>query len=133
MGNKVIYTHQLSGRRPAMVFALAAGLAMAGFGWVYNAPWYFLAPALLVVAMAGFAIALNPLTGSRLTRQTLHFYNRDAKRDIPVSIIASVHIEAHLDGGPSAMLTLKSGEMVHVPAMCIDQRFEAAMATVGVR
>jgi hypothetical protein len=132
MHAKPIYTHNLAGRRPIMALVLFAGGVMIALGLHYQAPLYFHAPAALAISMALWAIVANPQTGMTLTARTLHFYNRHHKRDIRVSDIASVVIDRDMDGGPHASMVLKSGEKVHIPAMCMTRDLGSALRTLGI-
>jgi hypothetical protein len=127
-----LYLQHLSGRRPAVVFAFLVSMAMAGFGLSHSASWYFMMPVGLAVIIAAAALLFNPQTGARMTADTLHFYNRKATRDVPLSDIQSAQIRSFSDGAPDAILTLHSGEQVAIPSMCIDSRFPAALEKAGV-
>jgi hypothetical protein len=128
-----IYSHNLAGRRPATYFAVAVTGAAIAFGLHYNAPWYFHAPAITAGLMAVWAIISNPQTGIKLTRQSLHFYNRHHKRDITVAHIRSVKIDTDMDGGPSADLILANGEKVHIPSMCMNRDLAPALESLGIK
>jgi uncharacterized protein (DUF58 family) len=115
-----------------MAFAAVAALGMLAFGYAYDAPWYFLAIAGVTLAMALLAMIANPQTGLRMTRETIHFYHGRHTQDVAVSNIRSARIISHIDAGPSALLTLQSGEKIAIPAMCINGRFADALAKAGV-
>jgi hypothetical protein len=128
-----IYSHNLAGRRPATYLMLAVTGAAIAFGLHHNAPWFFQAPAIVAGAMAFWTIIANPQTGLRLTKQTLHWYNRGHKRDIAVAQIRSVEIDSDMDGGPSADLVLSSGEKVHIPSMCMSRDLGPALESLGIK
>jgi hypothetical protein len=131
--NDPIYAHNLAGRRPIMALVLLVAAVMIALGMQHDAPWFFLAPAVLAVLMALWAVISNPQTGIKLTKTTLHYYNRDHKRDIAVAHIRSVKIDSDIDGGPSADLVLASGEKVHIPAMCMNRDLGPALESLGIK
>jgi hypothetical protein len=127
-----LYTYHLSGRRPGMVFALVFSLAMLAFAARYAAPWYFLVPVGLAAAMALWAIIANPQTGSILTPETLHFFNRGSKETVCIAEIASMKVTNWSDGPDTVAITLKSGDVVYVPSLCADSKLAVALRGLGV-
>jgi hypothetical protein len=126
------YTYHLSGRRPATIFVLGVSLAMLAFGAYREAPWYFLVPVGLSTAMALWAMIANPQAGSKLTADTLYFYNGSRQATIPIKDIASMKISKWSDGPDTVALTLKSGDIVDVPSMCADSKLAGALRELGV-
>jgi hypothetical protein len=127
-----LYTYHLSGRRSAVVFALVFSVAMMAFAARYAAPWYFLVPVGLAAAMALWAIIANPQTGSILTPETLHLFNRSSKDVVHIADIASMKVTNWSDGPDTVAITLKSGEIVHVPSLCADSKLAVALRGLGV-
>jgi hypothetical protein len=132
MKGAALYTYHLSGRRPAVVFVLGVSLAMLAYGAYREAPWYFLMPVGLSVAMALWAIIANPQAGSTLKADTLYFYNRGTQETIRIKDIASMKISNWTDGPDTVALTLKSGDIVHVPSMCADSKLAVKLRELGV-
>ncbi len=132
MNNDPLYTYHLSGRRPGTLFGLIACVAMLTFGLYHNAPWYFLAPAVLATGMMVLAILFNPQTGSQLTAETLQFYNRGATDTIKTADIANMKVRNWTDGPDTVELTLKSGRAVYVPSLCADSKLAPALRKLGV-
>jgi hypothetical protein len=127
-----LYTYHLSGRRSGMVFALVFSVAMMAFAARYAAPWYFLIPVGLAAAMALWAIIANPQTGSILTAETLHLFNRSSKDVVHIADIASMKVTNWSDGPDTVTLTLRSGRVVYVPSLCADSKLAIALRGLGV-
>jgi uncharacterized membrane protein len=132
MNNALLYSHHISGRRLAMYFVLWVSLAMMVFATRYSAAWYFLVPVGLSAAMALWAIIANPQTGSTLTAQTLHFFNRGTKETVQIKDVISMKVTNWTDGPDTVALTLKSGNVIHVPSMCADSKLAVALRELGV-
>jgi hypothetical protein len=126
------YTYHLSGRRPATIFVLGVSLAMLAYGAYHEAPWYFLMPVGLSVAMALWAIIANPQAGSTLNADILHFYNQGTQETVHLKDIATMKVSNWTDGPDTVALTLKSGDIVHVPSMCADSKLAVKLKELGV-
>jgi hypothetical protein len=113
-----------------MVFAISILFIVVGLA--YDAPWYFLAPVMLSLSMTIWAIIANPQTGTTLTKDRLHVYNRHHNRDIAVCEIRSVKIDNDMDGGTRADLVLASGEKIGISAMCMNINLGPALERLGV-
>lgn len=127
-----LYTYRLSGRRPATFFAFFVSLALLVAVASYALPWYFYVPLALSVAMSLWAIIADPQTGSELSAETLHFFNRHHKDTIRIADIASMKVTNWTDGPDTVALTLKSGRVVHIPSMCADSKLGPALRELGV-
>lgn len=127
-----LYAYRLSGRRAGTLFALGASIAMLAFGAHHAAPWYFLVPVGLAGAMALWAIIANPQTGSSLTAETLHVYNRGNSETVHIADIARMNITKWSEGPDTVAITLKSGDVVHVPSLCADSKLAIALRGLGV-
>jgi hypothetical protein len=132
MKNALLYSYHLSGRRASMAFALVFSLVMMAFAYHYAAPWYFLVPVGLAAAMALFAIIANPQTGSTLTTETLHFFNRGTQETVRIADVVSMKVSKWTDGPDTVALHLKSGSVVNVPSLCADSKLAIALRDLGV-
>lgn len=132
MANATIFEHNLAGRRPATFFGLAVCLGMSGLGLSYAAPWYFMAVIMLTGAMLVWAIIANPQTGVKLTRSALSFYFRGRREDVSLSDIGSARIWNQMGSGTSALILMKSGKKMNIPAMCINRKFGDALQQTGI-
>jgi hypothetical protein len=133
MSGAMLYSYQLSGRRPAMIFVLGLSLIMAAFAAHYKAEWYFFVPVGLSIAMALWAILANPKTGSTLTAQTLHYFHRNTKETIYIKDIATMKVTNWSDGPDTVALTLKSGKRVNIPSLCADSKLAHALRDLGIK
>jgi hypothetical protein len=122
-----LYIYHLSGRRRGTIFALGVGMAMLALGISHAAPWYFLAPVALSLAMALWLIIANPQSGSVLNTETLYFFYRNKKETLRIADIASMKVTDWSDGPDTVAITLKSGDIVHVPSMCADSKLAVAL------
>jgi hypothetical protein len=127
-----LYAYRLSGRRAGTIFAFGASIAMMAFAARYAAPWYFLVPVGLAAAMALWAIIANPQTGSILTAETLHFFNRGSKETVRIADVASMKVTNWSDGPDTVALTLTSGRVIHVPSLCADSKLAVALRGLGI-
>jgi hypothetical protein len=132
MNGTPLYTYHLSGRRPGTIFALCVSMLMLGVGVQYGAPWYFLAPVGLAGLMMVWAILSNPKTGSVLTTEKLHFFNRGTEETVLVSDITSMSVRSWTDGPDTVTLRLKSGGTLAVPSLCADSKLAPALRALGV-
>jgi hypothetical protein len=82
--------------------------------------------------IALWAILANPKTGSVLTREKLHFFNRGTKETVLVSDIASMSVRRWTDGPDTVTLHLKSGRAHAVSSLCADSRLAPALRALGV-
>jgi hypothetical protein len=127
-----LYSYRLSGRRAGTIFALGVSAVMLAFGAHHAAPWYFLVPVGLAAAMALWAIITNPQTGSTLTAETLHFFNRGAEEKVYIADVASMKVEKWSDGPDTVTLTLTSSRVICVPSLCADSKLAGALRVLGV-
>lgn len=97
------YTFSMSGCRPATIFGLVVAVAFIAFGWTMNAPWYALAPALIVAPMMLYTIIANPTYGMRLDPQALELDRNGKIRRILLSTIDHIRISTWTD---SDMVTI---------------------------
>jgi hypothetical protein len=128
-----LYAYNLSGRRPATAFVLGVSVMMLALVTRCQAPWYVLMPVGLSAAMALWAIIANPQTESTLTAGTLHFYNRGRSETVNIKDVTHMKVTKWTDGPDNVALTLKSGEIIHVPSLCADSRLAVALRTLGVK
>jgi hypothetical protein len=129
---KPIYTYELIGRRPAMIFVLIVSVLLMIIAASYSAPWYFLLPIFLSGAMAFWAVIANPKTGSTLTTEALHFFNRGTPEIVQINDIVSMKITSFSDGPDTITLNLVSGRVVHVPSICADSKLAVSLRSLGI-
>jgi hypothetical protein len=132
MNETPLYTYRLSGRRPMTVVVLCFSVAMLAFVAQHAASWYFLVPVLLSGAMALWAIIANPQTGATLDAETLHFFSQGTEETVQIADIASMKVSRWSDGPDTVALTLKSGDIVHVPSLCADSRLAVMLKDLGI-
>jgi hypothetical protein len=128
-----VYKYALAGRRPTTFFGLFAATAMSLYVWSLNVPWYMLAPPLIVVPMALYAIIANPIYGLRIDRHAMEIdRNGDIKR-IPLSTINYIKITEWTDSS-DATVHLKDGSLYQIPEMTRPPKakFRAVLADYGI-
>jgi hypothetical protein len=132
MPNRTLYSYRLAGRRPATIFIFVISLVLLVFATPYVDTWYILLPIGLSAAMALWAIIQSPKTGSTLTTETLHFFNRGAEEIVQIKEIASMRVEHWSDGPDTVTLTLTSGRVIHVSSLCADSKLAVVLREVGI-
>lgn len=132
MTGGTLYSYNLSGRRAGTVFALSLTLMMLTVGVTYGAAWYFLAPLGIAAVLALWAIIANPQTGSSLNAEELRFWNRSNAEAVRIADVASMTVRRWTDGPDTVALTLKSGNVVHIPGMCADSKLAVALRDMGI-
>jgi hypothetical protein len=132
-GMNDVYTYSLAGRRPSIFFALVASVGFVAFGWAYAAPWYAIAPPLIVVPMVLYVIIANPIYGMRIDRRALEIdLNGDIKR-ILLSGIDYIKITEWTDSS-DATVHLKDGTLYQIPQMTrpTKGKFLEVLADYGI-
>jgi hypothetical protein len=132
MNDATLYQYRLSGRRPMTFFGLAVFFVMAATGIIYTAPWYFMAPVGMAGAMLIWAIAANPQSGSELTRDKLTYFYQGKTSSVHMADVVHMKVSRWSDGPDTVALTLRSGEVVHVPSVCADSKLAVALKDMGV-
>jgi hypothetical protein len=127
-----IYSHHLPGRRFGTLFALVFSIAMLGFGLLHQAPWYYLVPVWIPLAMLVWVIARNPQSGSVLTAQSLTIYYTGKNETVMLHDISSMTVTNWSDGPDTVCLTLVSGRKINIPSMSADSKLAPALRQLGV-
>jgi hypothetical protein len=105
------YEYRLPGRRPIVWFTLAAVLFLLAVAWQNNAPWWAWAILLPAVAVITYMLALNPVSGIRLTQDSLTLSAWRKPQDISLGDIEAVVVTG-LSDSTSVEIHLKSGEKI---------------------
>jgi hypothetical protein len=132
-GMNDVYTYSMSGRRPSTLFALVVSVSFVLFGWAYAAPWYAIAPPLIVVPMVLYVIIANPIYGLRIDRHAMEIdRNGDAKR-ILLTSIDYIKITEFSDSS-DATIHLKDGKLYQIPQMTRPPKakFRRVLADYGI-
>ncbi len=115
------YVYSMSGRRPATLFALFAAMGFVTFGWTFGAPWFALAPALIVMPLVLYTIIANPTYGMRLDRQALEIDRNGNHRRFLLSSIDHVRMTEWNDGA-SVTIHFKDGTRELLPHMVLPSK-----------
>ena len=103
------------------------------FGWAYAAPWYAIAPPLIVVPMMLYTIVANPICGMRIDRQAMEIdRNGDIKR---ISLTSIDHIKmTEFSDSSDATIHLKDGKLYQIPEMTRPPKakFRVVLADYGI-
>jgi hypothetical protein len=123
------YRYSLYGRRPMTLIGLAASIGFSALLWRYGAPWFVLAPVLVVIPMMLAAVVWNPVYGMRIDRQALEIDLNGKVKRFPLASIDYVKITQWTDSS-DATIHLVDGSIHQIPHMArpsID-RFCAVLA-----
>ncbi len=110
------YIYTLSGRRPMTLFGLAASLAFVALSWSYGAPWYALAPALLIVPIMLTTIIRNPVYGIRIDRHAMEIDRNGEVKRILLTAIDYIKITTWSESSDTT-IHLKDGNLHQIPQM----------------
>jgi hypothetical protein len=112
------YRFEQQGRRPVVAVAVVLGLAIAGFGLAYAAPWYFVAIPTLSALLALTIFIRNSHSGLILEGGTLTLFKDQWRHMINVGTIRGVRITTWTEGQPSIWLDFDHAPPYRLPGYC---------------
>ena len=112
------YEFEQQGRRPIVAIAAVLGLCMVIAGFVFGAPWYFIAIPALSALMALAIFLQNSRSGLRIEGNALTLFKDQWRHVIEIRTIRGVRVNRWSDGQPSVWLDFDQGPPYRLPGYC---------------
>ncbi|WP_371397832.1 hypothetical protein [Fretibacter rubidus] len=128
------YKYEQQYRTKTILVALVFAAGFTAFGYIQNAPWYFLTITGVPMALLAYNVVVNPLSGIDLNQRFLRVYSGHWDKRVNINAIDKVIVKRRSDDGDLYLVQPKGGKAIIIPSNCIKAPdvFEQTLSHLGL-